>query len=136
MKKVVSTIIILMLIFTFACSGGSKWPTGEAASHLPKPDTGKIDRVSEYSGSLSIRVKNIDAVAFESYVKKCADAGFTIEASKDSSYEAFNSEGYSFRLYCVCFPSTIPVLTNILRKEIAPSGAISYTEKYPFKQIS
>ena len=100
MKKVVSTIMILMLVFAFAaCSRGAQWPVGETASRLPKPDTGKIDRVNEYSDSLSIDIKGIDAVAFETYVKKCADAGFTIEASKSSSsYEAFNTEGYSLRL--------------------------------------
>lgn len=100
MKKAVSIIMALVLAFAaIACSRSETWPESELASHLPKPDKGKIDRVHEFSDSLSITVKGIDSADYELYVRKCIEAGFTEEASKSStSYEAFNADGYSLDL--------------------------------------
>ena len=100
MKKAISIIMALVLAFAaIACSRSETWPESELASHLPKPDKGKNDSVYEFSDSLSITVKGIDSVDYELYVKKCIEAGFTEEASKSStSYEAFNSDGYSLDL--------------------------------------
>ena len=90
----------LVLAFAaIACSRSETWPESELASHLPKPDKGKIDTVHEFSDSLSVTVKGIDSSDYELYVRKCIEAGYTEEASKSStSYEAFNADGYSLDL--------------------------------------
>ena len=75
------------------------WPTSGLAQLIPQPDSniGKINNDSE--NSLSLRVGNTSEDAYNDYMQKCMDAGFTVDYKKnDRSFSAADATGNHLRL--------------------------------------
>ncbi len=110
MFKIVVGIVILLvvLIAVGSCSGSCSnradtaeedWPTGPLAQMIPSMDR-KCEFVTEGKDSLSIRVADrIEKKDFTSYVDKCKEFGFTVDADEiGDAYDAYNSEGYKLSI--------------------------------------
>lgn len=75
------------------------WPTSGLATLLPEPATNKGQIISNTDTSLSVEVRGCDEASYSAYLKQCQDAGFTVEASTNSSsYDAYDEEGNKLRL--------------------------------------
>ena len=75
------------------------WPTSGLATLLPEPATNKGQIISSTDTSLSVEVRGCDEASYSAYLKQCQDAGFTVEASTNSSsYDAYDEEGNKLRL--------------------------------------
>lgn len=75
------------------------WPTSGLATLLPEPATNKGQIISSNDTSLSVEVRGCDEASYSAYLKQCQDAGFTVEASTNSSsYDAYDEEGNKLRL--------------------------------------
>ena len=62
---------------------------------LPDPSTDKGEITVNTAGELTVRLDNINAGTFNSYVSGCEDKGYSVDPEKsDVTYSAFNSEGY------------------------------------------
>ena len=100
-KIVVAILVIWIALSAFgSCSAhvGSTqedWPTGPLAQMIPSMDR-KCESVMESKESLYIRVSDkIEKKDFDSYVGKCKERGFTVDADEDGDeYVAYDSEGY------------------------------------------
>lgn len=77
------------------------WDSFELSGVLPKPDVTEGVIYSNNAESLSIEIAPYTSELFRKYVSECKNAGFTTDqrASSDSSYEAYNEEGYHLELY-------------------------------------
>lgn len=75
------------------------WPTSGLATLLPEPVTNKGQIISNSDELLDIQVHGCDEASYSAYLKQCQDAGFTVEASTNSSsYDAYDEEGNKLRL--------------------------------------
>ncbi len=113
-KIIVAIVIVLIALIAFgSCSNscskqkGSEqkdWPTGPLAQMIPSMDR-KCEFVVESNDSLHITVS--DGIAkkdFDSYVDKCEERGFTVDANAiGDSYEAYDSEGYKLSVRYIDF---------------------------------
>lgn len=62
---------------------------------LPDPSTDKGEITVNTAEELTVRLDNINAGTFNSYVSGCEDKGYSVDPEKsDVTYSAFNSEGY------------------------------------------
>lgn len=99
MKKILTLLLTLVVLLSLSACGKKQkeydlWPTYGLATMLPAPDTEKI-KVYDYSSSISIDIDVDSPDAFSSYVERCEEAGWTVEAErKADAYSAFNAEGY------------------------------------------
>lgn len=104
-KIVVAILVIWIALSAFgSCSRSCSehvsstqedWPTGPLAQMIPSMDR-KCESVMESKESLYIRVSDkIEKKDFDSYVGKCKERGFTVDADEDGDeYVAYDSEGY------------------------------------------
>ena len=75
------------------------WPTSGLATLLPEPATNKGQIISNSDELLDVEVRGCDEASYSAYLKQCQDAGFTVEASTNSSnYDAYDEEGNKLRL--------------------------------------
>ena len=76
-------------------SDSGEWEKIELHDIIPDPKF-KVDTVmTNTDEELWISYKNVSDDDYREYVDKCIEAGFTIDADKsDSSYTAYNSDGY------------------------------------------
>lgn len=101
-------ILLVALIAIGSCSSSctnrtksaqEDWPTGPLAQMIPGMDR-KCEFVFEGEDSLSIRVTDgIGKKDFTSYIDKCKERGFTVDAEANSdTYDAYDSEGYKLSI--------------------------------------
>lgn len=77
-----------------------EWQTNGLFAYLPAPkiETGKITMESE--NRIQIDLYNVKQEDFESYVKECRTAGFTVDVTKTNSvFYADNEGGYDLNLF-------------------------------------
>ena len=101
---VLAAAIILGSVFGGRKSGGEKieWSKIELSAQLPEMpfEKGKINTNSDEE--LSIRIEKVSEYDFKSYMKECAVKGYSVDAEKtQSSYEAYNSDGYHLDMYLI-----------------------------------
>lgn len=74
------------------------WPAEKAAKLLPKPvsNYGEISLNDE--NAFSAEIYQTDETAYDDYIEKCKEMGFSIDAKNSFSYSAFNEQGYSLRI--------------------------------------
>ena len=111
-------VLLIVLISGFSCSCNShnssktsatapekaksydSWPNFGLAEILPKPDTDKIEIISNNSDFLSFNIYDTSEDYFDSYVSSCISKGFDKNFdSYSGSYTADNEEGYNLSLY-------------------------------------
>lgn len=102
---VIVFIVIISLIIGFAATHKNKhvqyeWPTSGLSTMLPEPPSDYGEIYYDYNDAFSMDVYKSTVDEYRAYVDDCIDAGFTIDAkNEDTSYEAYNDEGYSLRVY-------------------------------------
>ena len=102
---IIAVIVILSLIIGFATTHKNKhakyeWPVSGLSTMIPEPASEYGEVYYDYNDAFSMDVYQSSADEFRAYVDACEEAGFTIDAkSDDTSYEAYNEEGYSLRVY-------------------------------------
>ncbi len=76
------------------------WNEVKLSSVLPEPESKWGDLSSNAKDYLYLYVHHTSLDEYNSYVAECVDKGFNIEAeTEDSSYIAFNADGYKLTLY-------------------------------------
>lgn len=76
------------------------WDEVELSSVLPEPESKWGGLSSNTKDYLYLYVHRISLDEYNSYVAECVDKGFNVEAeTEDSSYIAFNADGYKLTLY-------------------------------------
>ncbi len=76
------------------------WNEVKLSSVLPEPESKWGDLSSNTKDYLYLYVHRTSLDEYNSYVAECVDKGFKLEAEKeDSSYIAFNADGYKLTLY-------------------------------------
>lgn len=76
------------------------WADIEMYEYLPEPDKIYGNIGSNSDSSLGITLNKVSKEDFNEYVDTCIATGYQIESEKsDSSYTAYNSEGYKLRLH-------------------------------------
>lgn len=99
MKKLIGLILAVLIVLPLAACGGDKWPTSGLGAMLPAPGSGSIKISIDESDSFYATVEKPSSEEYKSYVSKCKERGFTIEADESSSsYNAFNEDGYKLEL--------------------------------------
>lgn len=111
MKRLLVGILCGMLaIGTFAGCGSTKenakqetstftWPTNELGKAIPVADFGDGEIECQTESILIINLNNVEEDDFNSYVKQCADAGYTIDALQfDNYYYAMSEDGYAVNI--------------------------------------
>lgn len=77
-----------------------EWQTTGLFAELPEPDSNNGKIVMETEKQINFELYNISDDDFNAYVKKCRDAGFTYEVTKnDSVFYATDEEGYDLNLF-------------------------------------
>ena len=109
MKKIVSiSLCILMLLGMVGCGGEPEytydptenfseieWPDSALAKRLPSPELAYGEIKYEQEDSFCIYFGNVSREKYDSYVKQCKDAGFTVDYNKSNTvYWAYDAEGY------------------------------------------
>ena len=106
-------ILVIAVIFCVVRYGGNvgvtdskdynatfEWQTSGLFAELPEPDTNNGKIVMETEKQINIELYNISADDFDTYVKKCREAGFTSEVTKtDGVFYATDEEGYDLNLF-------------------------------------
>lgn len=111
MKRLLVGILCGMLaISTFAGCGGTKddskqeastftWPTNELGKAVPVADFGDGEIECQNDSIVVINLSNVTEDNFKSYVKQCADAGYTIDILQfDTYYYAKSEAGYAVNI--------------------------------------
>ena len=76
------------------------WNEVKLSSVLPEPESKWGDLSSNTKDYLYLYVHRTSLEEYDSYVAECIDRGFNIESeTEDSSYIAFNTDGYKLTLY-------------------------------------
>lgn len=103
MKKIFSILLCTMAIITLAGCGSKKinWEEIELGDKIPQPPvlTGEIS--TNDKDSMHVKIEKISKEQYKDYVQACIDAGYDKDLEDedwDTSYEAFNEEGYSVRI--------------------------------------
>lgn len=119
-KIVVAILVIWIVLSAFgscsrscsehASSTQEDWPTGPLAQMIPSMDR-KCESVTESKESLYIRVSDrIEKKDFDSYVDKCEERGFTVDADEDGDgYIAYDSEGYKLSVQYSSYSKEITI---------------------------
>lgn len=101
MKKVLSVMIAVLLMFSLTACGGETivWENIALGYLLPEPPESKGDVHTNAADELWISINDLDSKQYNDYVEACKEMGFTIDAeSNSSSYQAYNAEGYELSL--------------------------------------
>ncbi len=68
----------------------------ELSEMLPEPDSNEVEIITNSDDSMYIRFYDISMSEYRSYLNKCEDEGYVLEADKSTnSYRAFNEEGWN-----------------------------------------
>lgn len=95
----VITIIVSYIVLPKVFSR-YEWSEVKLSSVLPEPESKWGDLSSNEKDYLYLYVHRISLDEYNSYVAACVDKGFNIESeTEDSSYIAFNTDGYKLSLY-------------------------------------
>lgn len=97
-------VVIVALVAVISFSGKDKesvaWPTNGMGALLPAPKNGITESIFEVGGSFSVRIEKVTLDDFNTYIEKCKEKGFTIEAeSQADEYTAYNQDGYKLDSY-------------------------------------
>ena len=85
------------------------WPTTGLATMIPKPEE-EFGEIYDYNDSFSIEVFGSSMDSFRNYVDKCKELGFTIdEKSYNTSYRAYNEEGYPLEVYYSSYDGSLDI---------------------------
>lgn len=77
-----------------------EWQTTGLFAELPEPDSNNGKIVMETEKQINFELYNISDDDFNAYVKKCREAGFTYEVTKnDSVFYATDEDGYDLNLF-------------------------------------
>ena len=77
-----------------------EWQTTGLFAELPEPDSNNGKIVMETEKQINFELYNISDDDFNTYVKKCREAGFTYEVTKnDSVFYATDEDGYDLNLF-------------------------------------
>ena len=101
MKKVLSIILALFMLFSLTACGGETivWDDIILGDKLPEPPATKGEIHTNAADDLWIDINDLSAKQFNDYVEACKEMGFTVDAeSNSSSYNAYNAEGYKLSL--------------------------------------
>ena len=100
--------IIMMVVPISACGSGENadnkkgefnWDEGSIANVLPHPGTDKIEIMIDDEDSFYATVEDYSEEDYKSYVEKCKQMGFEVDSEyDDSSFDAYNDEGYKLSL--------------------------------------
>lgn len=85
-----------------ACGKGEEliWQDMVLGEQLPVYEAAKGEIHSNDEESLWMDIYEIGQDEYKAYAKKCEEFGYTVEVdSSDSSYDAYNQEGYKLSLY-------------------------------------
>lgn len=95
-------VIAAVVVVVVAVTGGGekiRWSEMELGHMLPEPPSNKGVVYTNSSDKLYVNIENVSDSQYNDYLDLCIEKGFTIDSKKDSSsYEAYNSEGYSLDL--------------------------------------
>lgn len=106
-------ILVIAVVFCVVRYGGNigvtdkkdynatfEWQTTGLFAELPEPDTNNGKIVMETEKQINIELYNMSAEDFETYVKKCREAGFTKEVTKnDGVFYATDEDGYDLNMF-------------------------------------
>lgn len=106
-------ILVIAVVFCVIRYGGNigvtdkkdynatfEWQTTGLFAELPEPDTNNGKIVMETEKQINIELYNMSADDFEAYVKKCREAGFTKEVTKnDGVFYATDEDGYNLNMF-------------------------------------
>lgn len=109
MKKTMAWLCATALAFTLtACNSGGQvssveapdgWPTTGLVELLPIPP-GSVASVDNGDDTFDADIEECSVDEYNEYVTACEDAGFTVDAEKESnSYEAYSEDGHKLELY-------------------------------------
>lgn len=77
-----------------------EWQTNGLFAEIPKPATNNGRIVSETDKQINIELYHIKKTDFETYVKSCREAGFTVEVTKtDAVFYAKNGDGHNLSIF-------------------------------------
>lgn len=75
------------------------WPTSGLSTKVPAPASGSGEVVSDGDLYFQAEVYDSDMNDYESYVAKCKEAGFTVDAEKNGvNFQGWNEEGYELNV--------------------------------------
>lgn len=75
------------------------WPTDGLAAKVPTPASGSGEVVSNDDSYFQAEVHDSDMNDYESYVEKCKEAGFTVDAEKVGiNFQGWNEDGYELNV--------------------------------------
>lgn len=95
--------------------GEYRMPSVGLATLLPVPDSNKGEIIENTSTTFYLDVDRLTAEQFESYLEKCADAGFIFDHSKyHDTYYVFYSELYELTVFYNERDSLMSVIINKL----------------------
>lgn len=93
-------IVIIIIIITNINTEKVDWSSLELGEYLPEPKKAYGEVYSNEDDYLSIKIEISDEKYFKEYVEACIGKGYTVDSEKtESSYKAFNNEGYKITLY-------------------------------------
>lgn len=113
-KAIVGLVILVAaIIFLVVRYGGNvgvtdnkdynatfEWQTTGLFAELPEPDSNNGKIVMETEKQINFELYNISEDDFNTYVKKCREAGFTKEVTKtDGVFYATDEDGYDLNLF-------------------------------------
>lgn len=112
-KAIFYTIVLIVIIIFFFIKNGTinidkttdynntfEWQSNGLFTQIPEPATNNGNIVSEYEEQIHIELYHITSDDFDSYVKECREAGFTVNVTKtDSVFYANDDEGYSLNIF-------------------------------------
>lgn len=102
---VVVFIVIIAILIGAASTYHNKhvrydWPSSGLSSMIPQPSSEYGEIYYDYNDAFSMDVYKSTSDEYRSYVEDCIAYGFSVDArNDDSSYEAYNEEGYCLRVY-------------------------------------
>ncbi len=99
---IIAVVLIAIIGVAAGGAGGSKkidWSTIVLKDVIPEPPSTKGEINVNSAELLSVDLEKVADDQYNTYLNACIDMGFDIDAEKSSSsYEAYNSDGYSLRL--------------------------------------
>ena len=108
-------IAFVVIIAAVAVSRGEDsekivWNDMLMAEFIPEAPKNKGKIISNSSEEMDIDINKINETEYEKYVLACKEAGFIVDAVKDSySYKAYNAEGYRLYLSHMSFGETMGI---------------------------
>lgn len=112
------------------------WPTEGLATKVPTPASNSGEIKTDSDGCFKAEVLESDEDAYESYVSKCKEAGFTVDAEKNGiNFQAWNEEGYELNvnlweddnMYIVTVESPLE-LTELSWPTVGPASVVPTPE--------